>query len=335
MSPLPRQSPNTAGNSPPASRFDAETAPAGVSAAQQLPDSTEAGQRAARDDSSASVPSWFARKRARAGSSDAGESRERKAGTKRPLAGATKQPERISWYRRFTRWFRSYDAFGYEFSFLVHVLILLLASLVFVKGVVEGDQPGVSAQMADEELRLFDDPIDTRLQQQNSDIDPAELPQLQEIQTATPELPAVVLPSDLISSMAVTGSGGEGSKQSSPGLAFKMPEGGSAITKGSFTVWTVPKDPAPYQDYLIVIQVKLLHKMHTYPRNDLSGRVVGTDRYEQELPGFGLPMGAFLPVKNQATQLAVPVPGAERLVKDTITVRSNMLKEKQTIEIVF
>jgi hypothetical protein len=53
------------------------------------------------------------------------------------------------------------------------------------------------------------------------------------------------------------------------------------------------------------------------------------------LPGFGLPRGRFLPVKDDVAQLAVPVPGAERQVKDTIVVRSKLLKEQQTLEIVF
>jgi hypothetical protein len=160
------------------------------------------------------------------------------------------------------------------------------------------------------------------------------LPQLQPVPQAAEAASAVALAPSFAANPGVE-NGGKKEAGAGTGLKFKMPGGGQAIVKGSFTVWTVPKDPQPFQDYLIIIQVQLPAKTRQYRRDDLSGMVIGTDRYEQVLPGFGQPLGRFLPVENNMTQLAIPVPGAERLVRDTITVESKLLKEKQKIEIEF
>ena len=63
-----------------------------------------------------------------------------------------------------------------------------------------------------------------------------------------------------------------------------MPTGGKAVTKGSFTAWTVPKDPKPGQDYKIVIQIKVPETVKRYRIADLSGRVIGTDKYTLDIP---------------------------------------------------
>ena len=122
-----------------------------------------------------------------------------------------------------------------------------------------------------------------------------------------------------------------------------------AVTKGSFTVWTQPADPFPGQDYQIVIEVKLPQVLANYPRSDLTGRVVGTDAYQQSLnegAGAGIPTGpggfpgsfaanhSFQHFGNKA-RLSVWVPGAMTLVQDTIEVRSDVLNEDQVIQIVF
>ena len=55
----------------------------------------------------------------------------------------------------------------------------------------------------------------------------------------------------------------------------------SAVTRGSFTVWTVPKDPQPAQDYQVFIEVRLPQGTANYKQSDLRGKIVGTDGYEQ------------------------------------------------------
>ncbi len=55
----------------------------------------------------------------------------------------------------------------------------------------------------------------------------------------------------------------------------------NATTRGSFTVWTVPRDPAPGQSYQVFIEVKLPPSVGDYQQSDLRGKVIGTDGYEQ------------------------------------------------------
>jgi len=132
------------------------------------------------------------------------------------------------------------------------------------------------------------------------------------------------------------------------------PPGAKVVTKGSFSVWTVPKDPKPEQEYRIVIQIRLPKIVRRYRATDLTGEVRGTDSYRQQIPWdprwvgrtdvaltvrdgklVGLRKGDFLPVVNRVTQLVVRVPPARRLVRDRIRIRSRLLKEEQELEIVF
>ena len=114
--------------------------------------------------------------------------------------------------------------------------------------------------------------------------------------------------------------------------------GGKAIRKGSFTVWTIPPDPRPMQDYAIVIEVDLPEelRLRRYPKRDLYGEVRGTDSFHKRLPGdnFQDRIG-FLPIRNGKVQFVVGIPGAESLVKDRIKVGSKLLNESQTLELVF
>lgn len=116
-----------------------------------------------------------------------------------------------------------------------------------------------------------------------------------------------------------TGNGGKGSPK-------------NAVTKGSFTAWTEPDDPEPGQDYTIVIEVKLPEKVQKYPLKDLSGIVIGTDGWRQPIPGTNQGLAR---VKEQKARLEFRVPGAPRLVRDTVQIRSRILKEEQTLDIVF
>jgi hypothetical protein len=60
--------------------------------------------------------------------------------------------------------------------------------------------------------------------------------------------------------------------------------------------------------------------------------VEGTDQYRQTIPQSVI---GFLPVKEGQTQYVIDVPAADALIKDVITVRSRLLKERQELEIVF
>lgn len=139
---------------------------------------------------------------------------------------------------------------------------------------------------------------------------------------------------------------------SDAGGLLKIPVDGLAVTKGSFTAFTIPADPQQRQAYSIVIEVKLPDDVNKYRVSDLSGKVKGSDGYEQKLPydtrtpgaaGYPVPGGGIkrlesstiLDVVKNKVQIVIRVPGGARLVKDVITIRSRRLKEDQELELVF
>ena len=110
----------------------------------------------------------------------------------------------------------------------------------------------------------------------------------------------------------------------------------SAITKGSFTVWTEPEDPAPYEDYNVIVQVKLDSGISSYSKSDLTGNLVGTDGYTQILGKYALfDSLKHYPSKGYARLTTSTVPGSYENVRDDITITSKILNETQTISIVF
>ncbi|MDB5340396.1 MAG: hypothetical protein JWN70_6015 [Planctomycetaceae bacterium] len=110
---------------------------------------------------------------------------------------------------------------------------------------------------------------------------------------------------------------------------YKMPEGGKAVNKGSFTAWTVPEDPKPGEDYKIVIQVKYKKRNLKIPKGDITGSVIGTDKFRLMISP------STSEVIAEANQVVIYVPGAAARVRDTIRVYSATLKENQRLEIVF
>ncbi|HEY4259922.1 MAG TPA: hypothetical protein VGM98_07175 [Schlesneria sp.] len=105
-----------------------------------------------------------------------------------------------------------------------------------------------------------------------------------------------------------------------------------AVTKGSYSVWTDPKDPEPGISYQIVIQFKLPRTVDTYRGSDLTGMVTGTDGYKQVIK---FSRTESFPVHDGSVQVRIRVPGADRLVRDIIRIESKLLREKQVIEIEF
>lgn len=151
---------------------------------------------------------------------------------------------------------------------------------------------------------------------------------------------------------AMTGQQDPAEEASDLGGLLKIPVDGLAVTKGSFTAFTIPAAPQPRQAYSIVIEVKLPDDVKKYRVSDLSGKVRGTDGYEQKLPydtrtpgaaGYPVPGGSIkrlesstiLDVVKNKVQIVVRVPGGARLVKDVITIRSRRLKEDQELELIF
>ena len=136
------------------------------------------------------------------------------------------------------------------------------------------------------------------------------------------------------------------------GSLLKIPESGLAVTKGSFTAFTIPATPEPLQPYSIIIEIRLPGDISKYRISDLSGEVEGSDKYKQKLPwdsrtpyASGYPgengrivrleRSSVLDVTNNRAQIVVRVPGAKRLVRDVITIKSRRLREEQELELVF
>lgn len=148
-----------------------------------------------------------------------------------------------------------------------------------------------------------------------------------------------------------------GSEENDPdedgnGVLLKVPESGLAVTKGSFTAFTIPANPKPRDVYSIVIEVRLPDDVKEYRVSDLVGEVRGSDKYVQKIPydkdapsaagfqskgeGFKvLKDSTVLEVFKNRVQIIVKVPGAARLVKDVIRIRSRKLKEAQELTLVF
>jgi hypothetical protein len=224
-----------------------------------------------------------------------------------------------------------YLGWGMTISLAVHAVLLLILALIVIGQNSRDDSMvfGVFGKPADE--TVLDLPLDSKLDPATGqDAAPLEFIATTEVSDAA----AMLATSDRILG-AIDGDKedvGEGGTGAALGALsnIRVPE--SAITKGSFTVWTEPEDPKPRQRYFIVIQVKLPASVKQYRLRDLSGDVRGTDRFYKQIRYSGTERKG---VKDGVVQIQVAIPGGEQLVKDTIRIKSELLKEEQTIEIVF
>lgn len=282
----------------------------------------------------AAPPAWFQRKRHRA----AGPQEHAQPKRSAPVVAADDEAE-ISWEQKLRRWLIGADAVGLAVSLLLHIVLLVVLSLMVAEGMKGDDAFSTMLAASDgpEELEaiLESPPEDAGGESE------VELPQMQVLPELEPRDETLPVPSDLLTdtsaSLESKGKGdavGDSEGNGGGGLRFKMPENGEAVTKGSFTAWTVPEDPEPGEHYMIVIQIRLPEHVDHYPLRDLSGRVEGTDRYRQPIGGR-FASNRRLPVIANSVQVTVMVPGAAQLVRDKIELRSRLLKEEQTLEIVF
>lgn len=248
-------------------------------------------------------------------------------------------------------------AVSYYLSAVLHVVAYLLAAAIFYllgARFLEDEtwiHTPIRASLDDEEVR-DDDPkfaltpeIDLGLEKQQSSVQ--QLSRQLQISDAgwidTLEADALTA---LSSANADSNEGAAGN-----GFFFQMPSDGLAVTKGSFTAWAEPANPKPGENYLIIIEIRLPDDIKRYRVADLTGEVQGTDSYRQRIPydsrvrsaaaastDEGLTVitsSSVLDVSNNKVQLAIRVPGAQRLVKDTISIRSRRLREEQELVLVF
>jgi hypothetical protein len=267
----------------------------------------------------------------------------------------SKNPPRQQTSPRFPVALASLTSLGFGASLMLHLVVLVSLSIVVLehsqngplddmwsafwteKTAGENGQPGHDERGsagAPADLPFESGEITPDLTQSDAQLSFApliDIPQLQSLAIPTPALPA--RPAGVPGGAATEGSAGGGREgEFGGGFEFSIPKNGRAVIKGNFAAWTVPQDPKPKESYKIVIQIKLPKTVKNYALSDLSGIVEGTDQYKQPIPQN---VRGFLPVVDHQTQLVVEVPGAEALVKDTIVIRSRVLRESQTLEIVF
>lgn len=237
--------------------------------------------------------------------------------------------------------------------------LLMLGTVVVVSNLLglswlrllDDPQPPLNASLSDEdiegELPKFELVADLSIQTEKPASSMEQLAtQLQQADAAALQLAnEEVWKSILGSDSAVLNEDGAG-------VLLKVPESGLAVTKGSFTAFTIPANPNPRETYSIVIEIRLPDEFKRYEVRDLVGEVQGSDGYKQKLPyDKDVPSAAGFPAENQRirilnastvldvvknrVQIVVKVPGAARLVKDVIRIRSKKLKEEQELTLVF
>ncbi len=240
---------------------------------------------------------------------------------------------------------------GFGGSFFLHMLILLVGSaLVFEQ--FRDAQP-LSTEWSQEEEGPVSLPEAAAAELEVATARD-ENPRLQQINTALVPGRERALDDALADAMLEYIAEFDSETSASTGGLLKAPAGARVVRKGSFSVWTVPKDPLPEEEYKIVIQIRLPDNVRRYRATDLSGEVEGTDGYRQKIPWdprwkgrtdvaltirdgrmVRLRKGGFLPISGRITQLVIRVPPAKRLVRDKIKIQSRLLKEQQLLEIVF
>lgn len=233
------------------------------------------------------------------------------------------------------RFFRSALMAGILVSLAVHSLAIAILAMLIIGGVAIHPSLDVFGVMGE--------PDDTALAGVELDSamplgDPAPEGTAMEFPDAAQLLPSEQATFDPTSTLrGVAGGSGDGNGGSENGdgngtIVAPVGVPKYAVTKGSYSVWTDPKDPEPGISYQIVIQFRLPRNVETYRGSDLSGMVIGTDGYKQAIR-FG--RAESFPVHDGSVQVRIRVPGADRLVRDTIRIESKLLREKQVIEIEF
>lgn len=230
-------------------------------------------------------------------------------------------------------WQSQYRGWGLAISLTLHTLICLILGMWFFsessgRGLLLSGSFDV-AQDGQENGEDLDVPVDTRLDTSFGNVSSP-------VEFVAPDSSDVGMLAAAESLLEGGGAGSGDGEGDGEGAAASMVKNirapASAITKGSFTVWTEPEDPRPRTPYDIIIQVKLPRETKNYRLSDLSGYVEGTDGYRKQIKYTTKDRRA---VKDGVVQITVKIPGGAQLVKDVIQIRSKLLREEQTINIEF
>jgi hypothetical protein len=274
---------------------------------------------------------------------------------KRALTLFQKIPELLAWRPFSAQHGRAAGVFGWYASAAFHALAWLLITAgtmeISTVAIPPEPRPALAATLGDQEV--IDDAAKMELIAPVFSGLPEDAPgrrlissELQAVEAGWAELSR----SDAVSAVLTPEDSGDSGGEKGEFL-FRVPESGLAVTKGSFTAWAEPAEPKPGESYLIIIEVRLPDDVKRYRLADLSGEVLGSDRYRQRIPWDRRAPGAsaasvgakltrisssdVLQVKDHKIQLVIKVPGAARLVRDRIQIRSGRLRESQELTLVF
>jgi hypothetical protein len=238
-----------------------------------------------------------------------------------------KKSRKSSW---LIRWLSSHTAIGFLVSLSVHSIVLLALAFVLVANVASRESISLWGVLGDGDEMGSEILIDTSLPIDAGESAP--LPTAELAQAADLSDSGTKVPESIRFGFGGKGHGeGEAGEGTSIGVpTLKVP--GHAQTKGSFSAWTDPRDPKPNENYAIVIQIRLPSRVKIFHGSDLSGLVIGTDRYRQEIH---FNSDDQFPVEKGVVEIRIPVPGGAFRVRDTIQIKSKLLGEKQRFEIEF
>jgi hypothetical protein len=290
-----------------------------------------------------------------------------------PLTRTPTQPaaeESPGWFSKLRQRLLGDEGASYGISLLVHLVILAIFAVPVIQHVTR-DEPLIASiveQSAGGGSPFGLPDMDSMV---NTELEPPKPLVNSPAHVAVPDLAA---DDALAVSKAMLGTpegdGGQGTGAGSGigagdvgnGMMQFVPK--NAVRKGSFAAWTTPTfsngytrkfgepdpkpgdSPRPMQPYWITIQIQVPGDRTRFPIRDLTGEVIGTDGYRQKIPAHTFVMdkdGKLVPLAGKSTvpviegfvQFVVQVPGARNLVKDTIVIKSKLLKEEQALEIVF
>jgi hypothetical protein len=257
--------------------------------------------------------------------------------------------------RRILLWVTSAAATGYGLSLILHATLLAIMGLWMLPVMLDRNDITTVVQSEAESPEEFADIEELKLDQPAGS---EEIVQPQHTEMVMPDADVTQLQHDFLTDVTAAETTGEGGSDSGRGGGVRLLEPKNAVRKGSFSAWTIPiaqrfgekpqagDSPRPGQSYFIVIQVQVPEGRRTYKVSDLSGKIVGTDGYQQLIPAQAFvqdksgkvtraQIGRLLPIIDGVVQILIQVPGADALVKDTVSVKSRSLNEQQTLELVF
>jgi hypothetical protein len=234
----------------------------------------------------------------------------------------------------FNDWTTPQGMIGIVVSLFLHAIVMLILACLIMSQASTPELTTIWGMQGNSDELSADITMDSEAVSEGGESAPVEVTQ------ASQTLDSLAIQGDLAESMRI-GLGGKGNGEGATGegtgldggvgaAAMKIP--GHAQTKGSFSAWADPRDPKPGENYDIVIQIKLPGNITKIRGSDITGNVIGTDSYRQTIR---FKPNELLPIEGGMARIRIPVPGAARLVRDTIRVESKLLREKQIFEIEF